>query len=146
MRSKTKKGFTLIELLVVISIIALLLSILMPALTKVKDQARSAVCKSNLKQWGLCFSMYLVENNEKYAVGFSAAGTWDGWIEKMEPYYEDGDLFICPSAKLYVNDPAINMKWGSTNTAWWYRSLPGVGDPPINPYDEPDRVGNFTRA
>ena len=58
-----KKGFTLIELLVVISIIALLLSILMPALGKVKDQARTVVCMSNLHQLGLAFAGYEAETN-----------------------------------------------------------------------------------
>jgi len=138
MKIKTKKGFTLIELLVVISIIALLLSILMPALTKVKDQARSAVCKSNLKQWGLCFSMYLADNNEKFTIVYG--GTWAsyfGWIERTEPYYEDEDLFTCPSAKKYdlTNDPALTMKNGQTNEAWWYGKSAGTFDP--------DNVGSY---
>ena len=55
----TKHAFTLIELLVVIAIIAMLLAILMPALGKAKEMARSVVCLSNLKQWNLCFKMYL---------------------------------------------------------------------------------------
>ena len=45
------KGFTLIELLVVISIIAVLMAILIPALTQVKEQARTIICKSNLRQY-----------------------------------------------------------------------------------------------
>ncbi|MHC4595325.1 MAG: type II secretion system protein [Planctomycetota bacterium] len=52
------KGFTLIELLVVIAIIALLMAILMPALQRVKKQARSVACLSKLKQWGMFFAMY----------------------------------------------------------------------------------------
>ena len=48
-----KKGFTLIELLVVVSIIALLVSILMPALNKAKELAKLTMCMSNLKQMGL---------------------------------------------------------------------------------------------
>jgi len=67
-----KPAFTLIELLVVISIIALLLSILMPALTKVKEQARIVVCKTNLHQWGLGLQTYMSDNNDKML----ASVTW----------------------------------------------------------------------
>ena len=52
------KGFTLIELLVVIAIIALLMGILMPALARVKAQAKDVACKGRLKQWTLIFAMY----------------------------------------------------------------------------------------
>ncbi len=54
-----RKGFTLIELLVVIAIIALLMAILMPALQRVKRQARTIVCRKNLSQYGLASRMYL---------------------------------------------------------------------------------------
>jgi len=58
-----RSGFTLIELLVVIAIITLLMSILMPALQRVKDQAKAVGCMSNLKQWGLFFYMYTDDYN-----------------------------------------------------------------------------------
>ena len=59
------KGFTLIELLVVISIIALLVSILMPALGRAREQTRAVVCLSNLKQAALASYEYAVDNDDK---------------------------------------------------------------------------------
>ena len=68
--------FTLIELLVVISIIALLLSILMPSLGKAKEQARALVCSANLRQIGLATQMYLDENKGKIPVVDTFEPTW----------------------------------------------------------------------
>jgi prepilin-type N-terminal cleavage/methylation domain-containing protein/prepilin-type processing-associated H-X9-DG protein len=58
-----KSAFTLVELLVVISIIAILMSILMPAMARVRTQAKTAVCASNLSQLYLGFTMYLDDNS-----------------------------------------------------------------------------------
>lgn len=66
MRQLTRRqGFTLIELLVVIAVIALLLSIVLPALKKAKERTRELVCTSNLRQVGLSILLYLDQNENK---------------------------------------------------------------------------------
>ena len=65
-RRKHSMTFTLIELLVVIAIIAILASLLLPALSTARMQAKAVVCKSNLKQNGLALIAFAMDNNECY--------------------------------------------------------------------------------
>jgi prepilin-type N-terminal cleavage/methylation domain-containing protein len=95
-------GFTLIELLVVISIIALLMAILMPALQRVKKQARAVKCQANLKQWGVVFAMYTGDNNGSFPPGdgdnVAVKDPTGLWMYVLRPYYSDGQLRLCPTA------------------------------------------------
>lgn len=66
---RRRTAFTLIELLVVVAIIALLISILLPSLSRAKRQSTRAVCQSNLRQQILATMMYAQEEHDRYPVG-----------------------------------------------------------------------------
>lgn len=121
--SHKKRGFTLIELLVVIAIIALLLSIIMPALRSAKKQAQAVICKSNLKQWGMCYSLYFEEWDSFFPPFVGGTVAYSTFMESLKGYYDDvEDLRSCPSAVKVVTDNPTGVEplsfFGSTFTGW----------------------------
>lgn len=104
--SKRKKAFTLIELLVVIAVIALLLSIMMPALQKAKFMSRRVFCMNNMKQQGLAFFTYALEFNGKFPPHNSHLAYYmtypavtdpgNPWTALRGTYITESKILICP--------------------------------------------------
>jgi len=114
-----RSGFTLIELLVVIAIIALLLAILMPALSRVKKQARTVTCMALLKQWGTIWSMYCDDNGGYFSNGFIRNAGWHRgeWVIGLRHLYRTKtDILQCASAKKRKPN---GDEWGDTTHTYW---------------------------
>jgi len=112
--ARRARAFTLIELLVVIAIIALLMSILMPAIQRARKQAKSVICQSNLRQWGLVLNFYADDNNGYFMSG--SGGQYFEWMEPAQPYYKAADMRFCPMVSEH-RDPG-RANWGDTFNIW----------------------------
>lgn len=111
-----RRGFTLIELLVVIAIIAVLASLLLPALSKAKERGKRAVCKSNQRQIILSILMYAGDNNARFP-----AGLRDNGIEHFS--FIHSDVFT----HLTTNASMPQQSLSCPNKQDWFRRQPGVG-------------------
>ncbi len=98
-----KRGFTLIELLVVIAIIAILAAILFPVFARAREKARQTSCLSNLKQMGLAEKQYETDYDERttgvYEVPWNTGESNYTWIDMLEPYVKNAQIFECPSSQ-----------------------------------------------
>jgi len=100
----SKRAFTLLETLVVISIVALLIAILLPELSRARKQVKTTVCLSNMRGLGLAVQLY-AETNADHLVtaGLSHGGTGHNeqgaWINTLQKEYGNELIARCPSDK-----------------------------------------------
>jgi prepilin-type N-terminal cleavage/methylation domain-containing protein/prepilin-type processing-associated H-X9-DG protein len=135
-------GFTLIELLVVVAIIAVLVALLLPALTKARENARAVVCSSNLKQINTAHQFWIDEHaeymicdaipnnygsayNGKMGPGSYAHGGWiylwtSTWVSKNYVKFNDAkkSIFACPSDPFENTQAPVRTSYG-----WNYLGL-----------------------
>lgn len=118
-----RKAFTLIELLVVISIIALLIAILLPALGAARESARSAQCLSRVRQLAIAATAYSVDNKDQFPPNNRKLGSTNVWFTYIVGYLPsdmqtglagEGEIFACPNDEGSIRTYNMNM-WASSN-------------------------------
>ncbi len=159
-QASRQKAFTLIELLVVIAIIAILASILLPALARAKEQSRRAQCKSNMHQVGLAVLMYAHDSRDTFPPALRQDNVYHaGWVPfNVMQYFTNGmqlqsNVMTCPDknwdGNWIWNDPGLGIRIGYY-TGW---SLPtfentsprngNYGNLPW-PWDSPQKITDQT--
>lgn len=124
-----RKAFTLVELLVVISIIALLLSMLLPALNKARESAKKIVCKNQLRQIGLAAIEYTADNYNRYPQSIGANNPQASWwpgdssdLSGMTP--EEKDAYVAANATWWgLLGPYTNLEIDKIETVEQGRQL-----------------------
>lgn len=125
-RRRGARGFTLIEVLVVVAIIALLVAILIPSLSRARENARRVVCLNNLGQYHKCTVFYLADYKgvfmpHRYYVNVAGGEKGDNlneknWFHLLEKYNKTKDVGRCPS----IPASAQQDKSNSGKAAWEY--------------------------
>ena len=133
----TRLGFTLIELLVVIAIIAILASMLLPALSNAREAGKTAVCTSNLRQLGVTARLYAdaYDGWEVYAYD-RGGGYWCSWLKTVGGL-GDNQLFVCPT------EPKAGAAWSTWSYGLNWQTF-GAWTNPDHPYARPQQTARIS--
>jgi prepilin-type N-terminal cleavage/methylation domain-containing protein/prepilin-type processing-associated H-X9-DG protein len=96
------RAFTLIELLVVVGIIAILMAMLLPALSRAKDQAHRITCVNNLRQLDTCALMYADDNEDQLPPRRTTPNTW---VQRLKDSYQSERIVQCPKGRFNESTP-----------------------------------------
>lgn len=130
---RNRRGFTLIELLVVIAIISLLVSILLPSLSRAKELAKNVVCTMQVRNLHMPWAMYTEDNDGHHVRMFTPllGGSSGYWLHKLLGAGGSGGVVTWGKENAYLSSPeTLLCPNGShnANISWWGLTPPSMPD------------------